>query len=44
MECNITAPRINNDDAHHLGNICGYCASCNCDVSNKKTHDAKICP
>ena len=36
VECNITAQRLNNNDAHHLDNICGYCVDCNTSMSSRE--------
>ena len=35
VECSITAQRLGNNEAHHLGSICGYCVDCNCSVGNR---------
>ncbi len=36
VDCNITAQRLNNNEAHHLDNICGYCVDCNRSVGNRE--------
>ena len=36
VERNVTAQRLHNNEAHHLGNSCGYCVDCNCSVGNRE--------
>jgi len=36
IECNITAQRVNNNEAHHIDNIIAYCVYCNCYMSNRE--------
>jgi hypothetical protein len=35
ITCNLTANRIDNDDAHHRDNIEPMCITCNCSLSNR---------
>ena len=35
INCNLTAQRVNNNEAHHLDNIIPYCVYCNTAMSNR---------
>ena len=35
IDCNLTAQRVNNNEAHHLDNIIPYCVYCNTAMSNR---------
>ena len=34
IECNLTAQRVNNNEAHDLGNVIPYCVYCNTAMSS----------
>ena len=35
MDCNLTAQRVSNNEAHHLDNVVPYCVYCNTAMSNR---------
>ena len=35
ITCNLTANRIDNDEAHHQDNVEPMCITCNCNLSNR---------
>ena len=35
IDCNLTAQRVCNSEAHHLGNVVTYCVYCNTAMSNQ---------
>ena len=37
IDCNLTAQRVCNNEAHHLDNVVRYCVYCNTAMSNRET-------
>ena len=35
IDCNLTAQRVCNNEAHHLDNVVPYCVYCNTAMSNR---------